>query len=202
MDVETIVPNKNHDEKKKEINLSGNLVKKELVNRDANSKENNSTNRVDVIVTSSEEDMKCEVNNNGASDNKDDSKKGDDNDEEVVVVAMDESANATTTTTTTTADEDQRDKRISTNRMLDLVFDSLVEVVCLDVCFDAHKRHYLNKFIKYRPRTDIYGNYPKNISEHFKCHHCQRPVTSVKFAPHLEKCMGKTRSRTKRASDR
>jgi len=172
------VLSKNDDEKKKEKNTSGTVVKKELVS--------------DVRIKS-EEDMKREVGRSigcTGDDHKDGTKKDDGE-----VVAMDESTDATTT------DKIDGDKR-STTRALDLVFDSLVEVVCLDVCFDAHKRHYLNKFIKHRPRTDVYGNYPKNVSEHFKCHHCQRPVTSVKFAPHLEKCMGKTRSRTKRASDR
>ncbi|WOL16300.1 hypothetical protein Cni_G25087 [Canna indica] len=46
---------------------------------------------------------------------------------------------------------------------------------------------------------DIFGQtHPAIASETFDCMNCGRPVTAGRFAPHLEKCMGKGRkARTK-----
>mmetsp|Transcript_6499 Transcript_6499/g.8991 ORF Transcript_6499/g.8991 Transcript_6499/m.8991 type:complete len:112 (-) Transcript_6499:288-623(-) len=75
---------------------------------------------------------------------------------------------------------------------LNCIYETFVEHVCLDLAFESHKTHYLGIYVKNRSKKDIYGNYPKNFSETIKCPNCKRSVTSTKFAPHLEKCMGKT----------
>mmetsp|Transcript_31210 Transcript_31210/g.76131 ORF Transcript_31210/g.76131 Transcript_31210/m.76131 type:complete len:150 (-) Transcript_31210:169-618(-) len=85
--------------------------------------------------------------------------------------------------------------------VVDYIYEALVDEVCVDVCFESHHDFYLQRHLKGRSRRDIFGNYPKNYTEQFKCTNCQRPVTSSKFAPHLEKCLGKGRNRSKR-SDR
>ncbi|XP_042411388.1 SAGA-associated factor 11-like isoform X1 [Zingiber officinale] len=42
--------------------------------------------------------------------------------------------------------------------------------------------------------VDIFGQtHPPIASETFNCMNCGRPVTAGRFAPHLEKCMGKGR---------
>ncbi|GAB5371003.1 hypothetical protein AAMO2058_001541700 [Amorphochlora amoebiformis] len=82
------------------------------------------------------------------------------------------------------------------------IFLLLIEEMCLDLCVASHRRHYFQMHLKAQPKVDIFGNYPKNTSEQFRCMHCQKPVSSTKFAPHLEKCMGRGgRNRAKR-SDR
>ncbi|KAJ4805048.1 SAGA-associated factor 11 [Rhynchospora pubera] len=47
--------------------------------------------------------------------------------------------------------------------------------------------------------VDIFGNsHPAVASETFECMNCGRPIVAGRFAPHLEKCMGKGRNaRTK-----
>mmetsp|Transcript_3087 Transcript_3087/g.4602 ORF Transcript_3087/g.4602 Transcript_3087/m.4602 type:complete len:111 (-) Transcript_3087:175-507(-) len=83
---------------------------------------------------------------------------------------------------------------------IDTIFSALVEELCLDICFEAHHRHYFLRHVKARSKNDIFGNYPKNSIQHFNCINCQRPVSSTKFAPHLEKCLGRGgRNRSKRS---
>ncbi|XP_050109308.1 SAGA-associated factor 11-like [Malus sylvestris] len=42
--------------------------------------------------------------------------------------------------------------------------------------------------------VDIFGqNHPSVASEVFECMNCGRPIVAGRFAPHLEKCMGKGR---------
>jgi hypothetical protein len=40
------------------------------------------------------------------------------------------------------------------------------------------------------PQTDIWGRPPRPPSENVECSVCNRQVSTVRFAPHLDKCMG------------
>jgi hypothetical protein len=40
------------------------------------------------------------------------------------------------------------------------------------------------------PQTDIWGRPPRPPNENVECSVCNRQVSTVRFAPHLDKCMG------------
>jgi hypothetical protein len=40
------------------------------------------------------------------------------------------------------------------------------------------------------PQTDIWGRPPRPLEETVECSECNRQVSTVRFAPHLDKCMG------------
>eukprot|EP00470_Lotharella_oceanica_P005247 CAMPEP_0170166728 /NCGR_PEP_ID=MMETSP0040_2-20121228/335_1 /TAXON_ID=641309 /ORGANISM="Lotharella oceanica, Strain CCMP622" /LENGTH=124 /DNA_ID=CAMNT_0010404533 /DNA_START=109 /DNA_END=483 /DNA_ORIENTATION=+ len=79
----------------------------------------------------------------------------------------------------------------SLSLMAEALFGCLLEELCLDLVLESHHHFYFEKHKKSRPKMDVFGNYPKNTSEYFKCVHCQQRVVSSKFAPHLDKCMGR-----------
>lgn len=46
------------------------------------------------------------------------------------------------------------------------------------------------------PDTDIFGSANTKKAVDCTCPNCERPVASSRFAPHLEKCMGKNETST------
>lgn len=91
----------------------------------------------------------------------------------------------------------------------ELVLQNLLEEVCLDELvsvFRAYKRDLLRAEFHDYPRErgmDVFGNRPVKLSKEeppFICQNCGRTVHFSKFAPHLEKCMGKTRAGNRKAT--
>jgi SAGA-associated factor 11 len=104
----------------------------------------------------------------------------------------------------------------------------LVDDVCLDVCFEAHKNWKagllcLNCDSVYsgnhifevmplislidvinKPNCDVFGQTANEIqnTESFECLNCKRTVAATRYAPHLEKCMGMGRNSSRIASQR
>jgi hypothetical protein len=71
----------------------------------------------------------------------------------------------------------------------------------VDLCFEVHRRAKLEPLAFVGTRVgdektqgDIYGQNPDVNNIQFDCPHCKRLIGGTKFATHLEKCMGLSRS--------
>jgi len=82
------------------------------------------------------------------------------------------------------------------------IFTDLLTDVLYDLCFDIHRRAKLEPMsfsyakTEEKPGVDIYGNIPDVNTVQLDCPRCERITGAPKFAAHLEKCMGLSRSRT------
>jgi len=95
------------------------------------------------------------------------------------------------------------------------VFLELLDEICLEVCFEMHKKLKLQLLclncdsvysdVVCRSGCDIFGQTPNDIqnnTEAFECVNCKRTVMAGRYAPHLEKCMGLGRSSSRIANKR
>ncbi|KAI7854418.1 hypothetical protein BDC45DRAFT_508325 [Circinella umbellata] len=90
----------------------------------------------------------------------------------------------------------------------------LIDECIYDVLFDAHRdikqgnnicqicqtrcRQYVS-----RPGCDIYGNtYAANSLPSYECVGCRRMIAAVRYAPHLEKCLGLAGRQSSRVANR
>lgn len=85
------------------------------------------------------------------------------------------------------------------------LFDSLLDEIILGVGFEVHRSIKTgiavavegepedNKQFKIgdNPNVDIFGSSNAIKVAYCTCPNCERPVAAARFAPHLEKCMGK-----------
>lgn len=89
--------------------------------------------------------------------------------------------------------------------MLQNAFDDLLEDLDPEMALEEHR---VARNQKWRERCaerptgnmiDIFGtSHAKPLDKSYTCQICSRPVSVLKFAPHLEACMGKGRSRGRR----
>jgi len=98
--------------------------------------------------------------------------------------------------------------------MLMSVYLELVDDICLETCFEMHKKVKLGLLcvncdtvasdIINKPGLDIFGQTINDIqtTESFECVNCRRSVMASRYAPHLEKCMGFGRSSSRIATKR
>lgn len=99
---------------------------------------------------------------------------------------------------------------------LEQIFDDLIFHETLNIIFDIHRAakkgylFYLNEPIKNHlicneAGKDVFGN-PlnkiKKYTEDIECPSCKRLISANRFAPHLDKCLGKGRSSSRIASQK
>ncbi|KAI8077279.1 uncharacterized protein B0P05DRAFT_544328, partial [Gilbertella persicaria] len=94
------------------------------------------------------------------------------------------------------------------------LLEDLIDECIFDVLLDAHKdmkkenatcqicqtkcKHYVRK-----PGFDIWGkSYTVNNLPSYECVNCQKTVTSTRYAPHLEKCLGLSGRQSSRVASR
>ncbi|XP_022914051.1 SAGA-associated factor 11 homolog isoform X2 [Onthophagus taurus] len=88
------------------------------------------------------------------------------------------------------------------------LINSMIDQVTLGILFDAHRKHYTKTFNLDRDKSpekmeplpshvDIFGNHNLKKTEDCVCPICDRQVAALRFAPHLESCMGMGRSRSR-----
>lgn len=96
------------------------------------------------------------------------------------------------------------------------VFENLLEEVILGVVFEVHRsvktglfeieeaiQEDANEFrIVDAPDLDIFGQQPIKKPQECTCPSCKRSLAALRFAPHLEKCMGMGRNSSRIASRR
>lgn len=85
------------------------------------------------------------------------------------------------------------------------LYQSLLDETILGIAFEAHYAHKTKASealegvpedpksfnIVDRPNMDVFGSSITKIAMDCTCPICERPVAAARFAPHLEKCMGK-----------
>jgi len=102
-------------------------------------------------------------------------------------------------------------------RIAEGVYSDLVTEVLEEICLEVHKRVKTGNFClecgvdnfspslpPVPPGRDIFGDVMKgsNSMEVLQCPNCNRSVTSVRFVPHLEKCLGLGRTSSRLATRR
>lgn len=78
------------------------------------------------------------------------------------------------------------------------IFNELFDEICFDVCLEQMKNEKRKMIRESQNSNDIFSNdISSSINEdRFPCDHCKRSVASSRFAPHLERCMLKSRRST------
>jgi len=97
------------------------------------------------------------------------------------------------------------------------LMNELIDVCTLGVCFEVHKSLRLGNWelleekdeetqkeyeLINQPGLDVFGQVPVKKQQDCICPNCSRTLAAIRFAPHLEKCMGMGRNSSRIASKR
>ncbi|KAL2914676.1 hypothetical protein HK105_205815 [Polyrhizophydium stewartii] len=92
------------------------------------------------------------------------------------------------------------------------VWDDILAEFVAEIAFDAHRTHKLDQAqcqvchtrqvrCLSSPGLDIFGANPSQTNgERYECANCQNQFPAIRFAPHLEKCLGLGRTSSRVAS--
>lgn len=92
---------------------------------------------------------------------------------------------------------------------LNSFLNNLVDDMVLGIIFDLHRKYKTNAYElddsqdeEENKDIDIFAQHNMKKTQECMCPNCERPVAASRFAPHLEKCMGMGRTRSRNASRR